>query len=249
MTANDAEAGAETTTFSEDLAEITRLLTAIARRTHLRGNGEETRHDFGEIISIVVTATAANLGGVEELLAGRPGSWEADYVRQIVNSTALPRELNQYRTEPVKLVFNPEDLFDDVGLRGLFDDEDDELASGYHNGTEPDDGGVHDGRIDDKRVLLEQIYKADLDKYFDEYVATLKEIAIERGITVPVEVERVTEFVEPEWGSLAESLHAAARERTPLPSGIALADYPSSNVAKAEREAQRSYLDRLADQL
>jgi len=40
--------------------------------------------DFGEIACHVITTVAANLGGVEALLAGRHGSWEAGYVCQIV---------------------------------------------------------------------------------------------------------------------------------------------------------------------
>jgi hypothetical protein len=34
--------------------------------------------DFAEFLTLAVASTAANVGGVEELLAGRPGSWEAD---------------------------------------------------------------------------------------------------------------------------------------------------------------------------
>ena len=48
---------------------------------------------------------AANVGGVERLLSGRPGSWEADYVRQIVLSTAgdSAEELLRWCTQPVAL--------------------------------------------------------------------------------------------------------------------------------------------------
>src|SRR5262249_21237478 len=34
-----------------------------------------------------LATAAARLGGIEELLAGRPGSWEADLVRQLVAGT------------------------------------------------------------------------------------------------------------------------------------------------------------------
>lgn len=81
-------------------------LTAAARGTRTIGAGTPYEHtepvDFGEIACQVLTAVAANVGGVEELLAGRPGSWEADYVRQIVHSTAgdRPEDLAPWRTEP-----------------------------------------------------------------------------------------------------------------------------------------------------
>lgn len=213
-----ADAG---TSFNDDLAEIIRRLTAIARRTHTTPSGEERRHDFGEVISIAVTATAANLGGVEELLAGRPGSWEADYVRQIVNHSAAEGELDRYRTEPVMLLLDPDSVFEDAGLKDLYDNEDSELSGGYANGTEPDDNGENDAVIDSKRAALEAGYNAALDSYFTAYVETIRQVAAERGISVPVEVKRVVDYwIEPYGESLADSLHAAARKRTPLPTNI-----------------------------
>ena len=111
------------------VADAIAALTAAARQTRVRGAGTEQATvepvDFGEIATYVLTAVAANLGGVEELLAGRPGSWEADYVRQIVHSTAGDddAELLRYRTEPVRLPFDAEDVFYDFGLGDLYDDE------------------------------------------------------------------------------------------------------------------------------
>lgn len=73
---------------------------------------------------------AANLGGVDELLAGRPGSWEADYVRQIVHSTAGddPEALLRYRTDPVRLAFDAEDVFYDLGLSDLYESDAETLS-------------------------------------------------------------------------------------------------------------------------
>ena len=104
-------------------------LTVAARQTRMRGAG--TAHatvepvDFGEIACHVITTVAANLGGVDELLAGRPGSWEADYVRRIVQSTAGddPDELLRFRTEPVRLAFDAEDVFYDLGLSDLYESD------------------------------------------------------------------------------------------------------------------------------
>lgn len=58
--------------------------------------------DFAEFVSLVLTATAANVGGIEELLAGRSGSWEASYLRDLLTSTAgMDGEfLADFRTEP-----------------------------------------------------------------------------------------------------------------------------------------------------
>ena len=72
----------------DPVADAIAALTAAARQTRVRGAGTDQATvepvDFGEIACHVITTVAANLGGVEALLAGRLGSWEADYVRQIV---------------------------------------------------------------------------------------------------------------------------------------------------------------------
>jgi hypothetical protein len=82
--------------------------------------------DMGEFICQVVTATAANAGGTEALLSVRTGSWEADFVRQIVHRTAgeAVDHLAAYRTEPVKLYFDAGALYGDLGLENLLYEED-----------------------------------------------------------------------------------------------------------------------------
>jgi hypothetical protein len=44
-------------------------------------------HDFGGWLAYVLANVAADLGSTEALTAGRPGSWEADLVRQLVKGT------------------------------------------------------------------------------------------------------------------------------------------------------------------
>ena len=99
----------------DPIADAIAALTAAARRERTIGAGTPNEHiepvDFGEIACHVITAVAANVGGVEVLLSGRPGSWDADYVRQIVQSTAGDddTELLRYRTEPVRIEFDAEE--------------------------------------------------------------------------------------------------------------------------------------------
>lgn len=208
-------------TFADDVSEIIRQLTAIARRTYTAPDGSQQRHDFGEVISVAVTAAAANLGGTEELLAGRPGSWESHYVRQIIASTAGEHDLARYRTEPLMLLLDPETIFEDAGLREQFDEADDELSAGYHNGTEPDDGGVNDAAVDARRQALEAGYTQALDAYFAAYVDSVQNITGQLGISARIEVKRVVDYrVEPGGESLADVLHTIALERTPLPEHI-----------------------------
>lgn len=85
-------------------------LTAAARETVLSGGGEERRRDFGEIALQVLAGVAANLGGVEQLLAGRPGSWEADIIRNAVNAIAPDDLLPRYRTEPLRITLYIDDI-------------------------------------------------------------------------------------------------------------------------------------------
>lgn len=88
-------------------------LTAAARATVLTGGGEERRRDFGEIALQVLAGVAANLGGVENLLAGRPGSWEADIIRDAVNAIAPDDLLPHYRTEPLRITLSVDQILAD----------------------------------------------------------------------------------------------------------------------------------------
>lgn len=66
--------------------------------------------DWAEFVTEVLAAAAANIGGIEESLAGRPGSWEADHVRQMLFSTVGEEQdrLWRHRTEPVRIVLSPD---------------------------------------------------------------------------------------------------------------------------------------------
>jgi fructose-1-phosphate kinase PfkB-like protein len=44
-------------------------------------------HDFGGWLAVVLASVAAELGSSDALTAGRPGSWEADLVQQLVKGT------------------------------------------------------------------------------------------------------------------------------------------------------------------
>lgn len=44
-------------------------------------------HDFGGWLAGVLATVAADLGSTHALVAGRPGSWEAEHVRGLVNGT------------------------------------------------------------------------------------------------------------------------------------------------------------------
>ena len=149
-----------TTPESDPIDLAISALTAAAKQTRVRGEGTPSEQvepvDFGEIACFVITTVAANRGGVEELLAGRPGSWEADYVRRIVLSTAGEdvSDLLRYRTEPVRLSLDVEGVFSDFGLDALYEEADEELA----RASEAADDALFEAlATDEERVRLAEI--------------------------------------------------------------------------------------------
>jgi hypothetical protein len=59
--------------------------TSAAHRAILQAVRDE--HDFGGWLASVLASASADLGSTEALTAGRPGSWEAEHVRGLVNGT------------------------------------------------------------------------------------------------------------------------------------------------------------------
>jgi transcriptional regulator with XRE-family HTH domain len=58
--------------------------------------------DWAEFVTLALAGAAANAGGIETILAGRPGSWEADRVRQTLQSTVFDeQDLMRHRTDPI----------------------------------------------------------------------------------------------------------------------------------------------------
>ena len=101
-----------TETVPDPIAQAITALTDAARQRRVIGAGTPSEHtepdDFAGIACHVLTAVAANIGSVDELLAGRPRSWEAALIRQVVERTAGTddRDLVAWRTEPVRLALD-----------------------------------------------------------------------------------------------------------------------------------------------
>jgi hypothetical protein len=59
----------------------------------------QAEHDFGGWLSLVLVRAAAQLGSLDALTAGRPGSWEAELVDRLARGLAFDDEdLAAYRT-------------------------------------------------------------------------------------------------------------------------------------------------------
>src|SRR4051794_665291 len=120
--------------WDELLSAAVRMLTDAARlrRTSGAGSNQETTvpADFAEFVTLVVAGAAANVGGVESVVAGRPGSWEAGYVRDMLVSTVGWDEesLWEHRTEPLVIRIDVDAILSELGIAGLFDESDAEIT-------------------------------------------------------------------------------------------------------------------------
>lgn len=71
--------------------------------------------DWAEFVTLALAGAAANAGGIETVLAGRPGSWEAERVRQTLQSTVFDdKDLLRHRTEPITIHLWVEAILDDT---------------------------------------------------------------------------------------------------------------------------------------
>lgn len=227
-------------------------LTAAARPVD-PDTGAVRETDMGQVLCHVITSVAANLGGAEVLLAGRPGSWEADLVWRIVQSTA-GEYLDEFRTEPVWLQLDPEQHFYEWGYDHLHDQATGELAARADavevdtNGVVTAAGEVELEEITAQEVAVETLRQGDLDVFVASYTTAAQAAAAARGLTVPVQVQRVVvDAGPPPHGELVEALHTAGLDGAVLPSGLRLDQYPAgARPADIDRDAGRTYLTRVA---
>lgn len=226
------------------------VLTSIARQTRVRGAGTPDATvepgDFAAVAAQVLTAVAANVGDVETLLAGRPGSWEADLVRQIVNSTAgyNSTDLLSWRTHPVRLQFAAEDVFYDFGINDMLDQEYEQAIERTHADDLTD---AQRDAAEDVTTAIEQLSEQDQAAYTEAYRATAQRYLTERGATCGVElVPALAAGESTTWDELAEQVHEYARKHTPLPMTGSTPDWTDGTPADALCRAGLTYTARAA---
>ncbi|MEU4165167.1 hypothetical protein, partial [Actinoplanes sp. NPDC026670] len=199
-------------------------LTSLARQTRVRGAGTpaETTEpvDFAEIAAHVLTSVAANLGSVETLLAGRPGSWEADLVRQLINGTAEEDRLLAWRTEPYQVRLDVDGLFDDFGI-GALHEADLDAAIAAANADNLTDEQYEAAAA--RETAIEDLYQQDRDAYAAAYLDIARSWLTRHGLTTGAELVR-TDYDhpghrtdQPQWNALDDALDEYARVHTPLP--------------------------------
>lgn len=260
------------------VAQAVQALTAAARRTRTRGAGTPAEAvepvDFGEIACRVLTAVAANVGGVEALLAGRPGSWEAEHVRRIVHSTAGDNDENllAWRTEPIHLVVDVEDVWWDFGLHAMHEAEleaaeqrartidfhvngdtdthwvasEQEQAHLASETGRPADSWTAEDLETAERIAetIDTLAEQDKTAYFEAYQRTVREMLAELGVTAPVEVVRDDQPQTLVGDPVTARLHETARARTPLPMTGEAPDCSEGTPADALRRIGLTYTQR-----
>ena len=113
----DDDAGTQARqTYDQLLSEAVKALTAAARLSWTRrapdGSVNTRPCDWAEFLTLVVAGATANIGSFEAILAGRPGSWEAGGVRNLLTGTLGydEQQLHEHRTEPVVVNINVDDI-------------------------------------------------------------------------------------------------------------------------------------------
>ncbi len=233
------------------LAQAVTALTVAARLTWTStgpdGLPVTDRADWAEFVSLAVAGAAANIGGIEAILAGRPGSWEADLVRNLLTSTVGCDEqyLLEHRTEPVVVTLLVDEILFDQGVWQSYEDARYELERRYAAIGLPAAGDDETeiktlGGLD--RVTPEQDMQADEIDHLDEALERQREqdwaeygqalkahieatAAQTAGLTVPVVVNidletfRTVEDETDDWWGTAERWTTAAISETRLPGG------------------------------
>ena len=244
MSAQDANTAAASAG-DELVAQAIAALTALARQTRVRGRGTRSEAsepvDFADLAAHVLTATAANLGGVETLLAGRPGSWEADLVRKLVEGTAGGYgDLLGWRTEPVRLYVNAYDALVDLGVAEVYEEDLDQALERMNaDGLSDEQYTAAEARVE----AIEQLWEQDQAAYAEAYRATAQRYLTDRGATCAVEI--VAAPADPlGWDGLAELVDEHARRHTPLPMTGSAPDWSEGTPADALRRVGLTYTAR-----
>lgn len=123
--------------YEQVLSDAVRVMTEAARITWSRadrdGRSVSGHIDWAEFVTLALAGAAANAGGIENVLAGRSGSWEADHVRQLLISTVGgdEQQLREHRTEPVVVEVFVDEIMVDLGMWKAYDNAQQELTRRY----------------------------------------------------------------------------------------------------------------------
>lgn len=169
-----------------------RDLTAAVRLRHPRSG----QLDFADFLASALAAVAGNVGSTDRIVAGRPGSWEAYRVNQLVGGTVGYDQdeaaLAVYRTEPLVVPLNVHDLmFRDVAARtrGIDTPYEQETDALYER-LEPLSGDEYEValvQVHAEEAALKAWWAAAYAAYAEAFAAAVaREAAQIEGLGVPV---------------------------------------------------------------
>lgn len=75
----------------------------ISKMASIMVEARHTNEDIGEVLVASLHDAAEKLGNVESLVAGRPGSWEADIVRRMATAPVGSHDVKRYASYTQKL--------------------------------------------------------------------------------------------------------------------------------------------------
>lgn len=213
-----------------------------------RESGRTEPDDWAEFVAQALAGAAANAGGVETVLAGRPGSWEADFTRQLLTGTVGhdSEYLWEHRTEPVTVTLYVDELVNDIGARKPYDDA--ELAIDARHDEVPDGTAAYERLVDELNELAERLEEqrtADWRTWGAALAEAVKAAAARRlpGLRVPVQVVVDVEtwrgdHQEPYRPDLEWELTGEALGATPPPWAAGASPLERLQEARSSEEAE-----------
>jgi hypothetical protein len=257
----------EQRTYDEALAYTVRVLTDAARRLITRTDTDGAEHrreaDWAEFVTHALAGAAANFGGIEPILAGRTGSWEADKLRELLHATVGEdqQHLLEQRTEPLIVRVHVLDILNDLGVWTLYDQANDELEHREDAICRDDaypkpiseEQAAELAAVDELRAALQAQRLREWAAYGEAFRANILYATGELFPTLPVPVEVIVELSWQHDLGIREGdgpvrrLWETARGNTPVPcSGFPLKHCPpGADIAQIERNAGRDPLTRL----
>ncbi len=205
--------------------DATRILTRAAGRQ----NPDGTTCDFADFLAQVLASTAANVGGPHRLLAGRPGSWEADLVGSLVYGTMTddPDEWLRFRTEPIVVPLNVAELIEGSEQHPELLGLDDALAACDERHETTDETDAYELELQ----AITARYTQDYLEYAERFTHVVRAAAAMMGrLQVPVQIRAEADPSSRWWADastrnpdpidcepIVAELWLGARDVVPLP--------------------------------
>lgn len=152
-----------------------RALTALARHTSTNG----AQLDFADVMASILASTAANVGGIDYLLTGRCGSWEAGLVESLITGTVPEEELLRYRTDPIAVPLHVAELVEVQCQQGGYAEALDRL---YEEHQDDEDAT----ELDHREAELYQRFATMFRDYAESFERSLT--AAGAALSVPFEI-------------------------------------------------------------